>query len=49
MEVGRVATGGFDLHVVTDLLAEEVTVVSGEDDRLDLEIGEDSKAPAAGR
>ena len=45
MEVRHVAPWGFDLHVVTDLFAEEVTVVGGEDDRLDLHIGEYAKAP----
>ena len=33
-----------DLHVLADLLAEEMTVVSGEDDRLDSQVGQHPEA-----
>ena len=39
------STGGVDLHVVADLVGEQVPVVGGQDDRLDAEVAEHPHAP----
>ncbi len=45
VQVRGLAAGGLDLHVLADLVGEQVPVVGGEDDRLDAEVGQHPDAP----
>ena len=49
VQVGGLAAGCLDLHVVADLLAEEVPVIGDEDDRLHAEFAPGCVPPAEGR
>ena len=45
MQVFGLAAGGLDLHVLADLVGEQVAVVGGQDDRLDAVVGQHPDAP----
>ena len=49
MQVSRLPARGFNLHVLADLFTEQVTVVGGEDDRLDLHDPQEPESPVADR